>query len=301
MGKPRKTALWIIIFIVFLILVIAGTTVMVVLQRPVVLFIVDPIYEDTSFPLLRRLELYKVSMRNGWFLKVERVGLDLLYDAKTIQDTIKLIAEKTQSPMLLLSPLVTSAVVQGGPLYPLDDGPLVVGMGIDSTKGGFNIALVADEPDSGWLEAADEIRRKDASTPMPIAVLYTEDDVQASVQAEAFINRVSSGKLVRFGQPSSANTTRQAQAALTRMLDLGVLIVVCPYVKSLDLYVLDPLGEGLQWVVDESFRNVIPKNLLLGTIGDDLGASLAPIFEPASRKFGGAGTIILPRVRVYRE
>jgi hypothetical protein len=174
-------------------------------------------------------------------------------------------------------------------------------MGFDSTKGGFNIALVAEEPDSGWLEAADEIRRKDASTPMPIAVLYTEDDVQASVQAEAFINRVSSGKLVRFGQPSSANTPRQAQAALNRMRDLGVLIVASPFVKSLDLYVLDPLGEGLQWVVDESFRNVIPKNKLLGTIGDDLGASLAPIFDPASRKFGGAGTIILPRVRVYRE
>lgn len=284
-----------------LIIIIAGIGLMVVFQRPVVLFIVDPMYENTSFTLQRRLELYQATLRYGWFLKVERVGLDLLSETGALQDMIKLVAEKSKSPMLLLSPLATSAVALGGPLYPLDEGPLVVGMGTDSTKGGFNIGLVAQEPDPGWLDAADWLHSKDTETPMPIAVLFTEDDAVAAGQAEAFINRVSSEKLVRFGQPSSANTARQAQAVLNKMLDFGVLIVVCPFVKALDLYVLDPMGAGLQWVVDESFRNVVPKSQLLGTIGDDLGASLAPIFDPAARRSGGGATIMLPRVRVYRE
>jgi len=274
---------------------------MVLFERPVVLFILDPIYEELSFPLQRRLELYRTTMRMGWFLKVERVELALLSETEAVQDLIRTLAKESQSPMLLLSPLVTSSVALGKQLYPANDGPLVVGMGVDSTKGGFNIALVTQEPDLGWLDAADKLRTKDASTPLPIAVLYTEDDSLATAQAEAFINRISSGKLERFGQPSSANTARQAQATLQKMLDLGVLIVVSPFVKSLDLYALDPLGQGLQWVVDESYRNVIPKSQLLGTIGDDLGASLAPIFDPAAREFGGAGTIMLPRVRVYRE
>ena len=301
MGKRRKPSFWIMIIALGLIITIAATGLMVLFQRPVVLFVVDPIYEDTSFSLQRQMELYWTTIQNGWFLKVERVGLDLLYQAADIQTAIKLAAKQTHSPMLLLSPLVTSAVALGGPLYPANDGPLVVGMGADSTGGGFNIGLVAQEPDPGWLDAADKLRSRDTATPMPIAILYTEDDTQATLQAKAFSNRVSSGKLVEFGLPSSADTARQAQSTLDKMLDLGVLIVACPFVKSMDLYVLNPLGEGLQWVVDESYRMVIPKDRLLGTIGDDLGASLAPVFDPAARKFGGAGTIILPRIRVYRE
>jgi|GEM_PF-2728105 len=301
MGKRRKTSFWILIITLGLIITIAGTGLTVLFKRPAVLFVVDPIYEDTSFSLQRRLELYRTTIQNGWFLKVERVGLDLLYQAEATQDTIRLAARKTHSPLLLLSPLVTSAVALGGPLYPANDGPLVVGMGADSAKGGFNIGLIAQEPDTGWMDAADKLQSKDAATPMPIAVLYTADDSQAASLAKAFIRRISSEKLVEFGLPSSAESARQAQSTLDKLLDLGVLIVACPFIRSLDLYVLNPLGEGLQWVVDESYRMVIPKAQLLGTIGDDLGASLAPVFDPAARKFGGAGTIILPRVRVYRE
>jgi hypothetical protein len=301
MGKRRNTLFWIFIITVVVIASIAGTGLLVLLRRPVVLFILDPIYEETSFSFHRHLELLKTTIEKGWFLNVERVDLQVLADTGVLHDTILLLDKKKQSPLLLLSPLVTSAVALGGPLYPDDDGSLVVGMGLDAAKGGFNIGLVTQEPDPGWLDAADSLRTLDNATPMSIAVLYTEDDAQAAEQAEAFINHISSDKIVLLGQPSSANTARQVQVTLNTMLDFGVLIVVSPYVKSLELYVLDPLGAGLQWVVDESYAKVVPSNQLLGTIGDDLSASLEPIFDPAAQKPGRTGTIILPRVRVYRE
>ena len=270
-------------------------------QRPTMLFIADTRYVASSFSLKERLSLYRTTIRNGWVPAVETIPVESLSDPGAVETFIRNSVNAKASPLVILSPLVTAAVSSDEPLFPSGSGPHVVGMGSFAIRACFDVALVARNPDEGWISAAMALRQRERDTPLPTALLYAGTDGRAAADAETFADALDSDALVLFPQDSSKGSLRQAQADVKRMKALGVLTVVSPYAGSLAAYVGDPLGEGLQWVVDADYGPAIPSGQLLGTVGDDLAASVVPLFSAAKAKAGRGPTIILPLARVYRE
>jgi hypothetical protein len=287
---------------VLLLTMLLGFVYLMLSQRPAFLFIMDTTYQEISFPSQSRLDLAITSIQNGWFLHVKTVGLEQLQDVQSLQEVIRKMVIDSEAHLVLFSPLVTAVLSQNGPPFEQTERPVLVGMGPHSTaERVYDIALVAQEPDTGWLEAAQVLRDYVSASPMTIALLASSSDQRAKDDAQAFADEFGNDRMLTFHPDSSLATARQVQVTLTRMRDLGVLTVVSPYVESLAMYVGNPLAEGLQWVVEDLYRNIIPSKNLLGTVGDDLVASMLPIFSVAAQGPRTLPTLILPRVRVYRE
>jgi len=287
---------------VLLLAILLGVTYFVLSQRPAFLFVIDQAYRQTSFTIQSQFALSIAAIRNGWFLHVRSVRLEQLRDVESLQEDIRKMVTDTRARLVLFSPLVTAVLVQNGPPFNQVERPVLVGMGPFAIKERvYDIALVAQEPDSGWLQAAEKLKSSASATPMAIALLTSSIERRAKTNSQAFLDAYGSDRILLFTPEAPLSTARQVQVSLTRMRDLGVLTVVSPYVESLAMYVGNPLAEGLQWVVDDLYRDIIPSKGLLGTVGDDLVASMQPIFPLALQGPASHPTLILPRVRVYRE
>lgn len=312
MRKPLAVVLAIIATLLFL-MILGVSGYFLLAARPTLVFFADQSYLDTSLSFGERLDLYHSSIDKGWFLAIEELPMAILGEKTGVKELIGKTISTKKALMAVYSPLITALIASedslftdGMPMDASDTGsvaPLMVGMGLSADQNPyFDIALVSTHPDVGWSDAAQALQSQTKATPLLTAVLYEADDPDSTADALLFAETLKDSHLMEFPQRSEGSRNTQVAATMGKLRDTGVLTVVCPYVASLDAYIGDPRGEGLQWVVDDLYSQVIPSGNLLGTVGDDLVASLEPLFAVAMPSVAHTREpITLPLVRTYRK
>ena len=262
--------------------------------RAQVLLAMDPLYQRSSMSFLRRMDMrYRLAAKR-YTLVILKLDLATISDAQTLAATLALsVGSKTE--LLVTTPLVSQGLQEIGMLPTQEKQELrIVGMGT-ATSAVFDHKLVRNRPDEGWASAAERVLQALQGNPLPTAVLFEATDSQAVSDADLFLSRFSASGVRMV--PVTSQSEMQARATMEQLDAENVMMVVVPYVRNLDRYVGSPSAEGMRWVVDDAYAELIGDGSLEGTVTDDLFLSVLPLLgnehPPVSHE--------LPLVRTYRR
>jgi len=273
-------------------------------NRPHVLVLSDPWYKQQYFSRLSRLQLQLGFALEGWTLRVETLGLPSLSEDRLLDETLGTLAD-AHTRMVVTTTAVTDRIsrndVLGGRLRALSPNPqtLFVGIGrVVETESPYDIILVRDRPDHGWVDAASEALRVTTGNPLPTVILYDERDVQATADAALFEEHFDAPLLERV--PVGSFTDLQIQATMESLAARGAMLMVVPYVQRMDRFSGNSYSGGMRWIVDSLYADLISPEFLEGVVRDDILHSLLPLLATQADGAENLPPIRLPLVRTYR-
>ena len=272
-------------------------------NRPHVLVLSDPWYKQKHLSRLSRFQLQVGFALEGWTLRVETLELPTLSDAGLFKETVAALAD-TDTRLVVTTAVVTHQITQRGDLgvhlRALSPNPqaLFVGIGAGSAGEPYDIILVRDRPDYGWVDAASEAVRITTGNPLPTVILYDEHDVQATADAALFGDHFDAPLLERV--PVGSFTDLQIQATMESLASRGAMLIVVPHVKRMDRFSNNSYSGGMRWIVDSLYADLISPEFLEGVVQDDILQSLLPLLGTQPDDAESIPTVRLPLVRTYR-
>lgn len=247
--------------------------------RPLVLFLQDGTYADSTWPSTRK-SLIRTVRKAGYSC------VAVAYDNDSIGTPEHLLAA-TQDLILmydpdivLFSPLISSALDFSRYTYDQFPGadssvPFLCGMGGSVDGHGLFDVVFSPAPGAGWDSAAQALAANDGATPLMTSLLYKTGDADGEAALTYFQQAFPENKLLVETQ-EDARGTRWANSILSDLAQYSVMQVATPSVDRLDTFFTE--DSGLSWTVDVRYAHVVPDKALSGIVGDDLGATLAPLF-----------------------
>lgn len=210
----------------------------------------------------------------GRRLTVRRLSAAELEDGEALQAAL----EGCGADALLLSPAVAFHA-QRSPYKKSPDGPVAMAICQSDPLKQFDVVF-QPSPAAGWDEAAAYLKKRG----LKAVVVVTAE----TRELEGLFDDPDLFFLVEEGGGSIRTAEKAARLARLN----GASVVCCPYVPDFRSF-LDQ-GVRARWIVDDSLAVCLHGKFILGTIEDDISATLRPALKAGLRH---TRTMVLPLER----